>query len=98
MTEGRAHMGTIGEQIQEVEPHRRGLLPMAVIVGEFITMIFMDVKLLILNLPARASDLHDHGHVGCIDLEISNPTIVIEQLATKVSFPHLQVIHAYGAL
>ena len=51
---------------------------MAVIGGELIAVIFVDVELLILNLPARASDLDHHGHIDGVDVEIRHPTIVLE--------------------
>jgi hypothetical protein len=63
ITQRQDRMSNIGEQIQEVEHHREGLLAVTIIVRELIAVVFVDVELLILNLPPRTSDLHDHRHI-----------------------------------
>ena len=71
---------------------------MAVVVGEVIAVVFVDIELLILNLPARAPDLHHPRHIGRIDVQISNPTIMIEELPLGPVFPDLNIGHPHRAL
>jgi hypothetical protein len=45
-------MGEERQEIEQIEHHRERLLPVPVVVLEFVAMIFLHVELLILNLPA----------------------------------------------
>jgi hypothetical protein len=49
--------------------------------GQLITMVFLHVALLMLALPARASDAHDLGNIIASDLQGGKPGIMIERLA-----------------
>jgi hypothetical protein len=67
-------------------------------VGELIAVVFVDIERLILNLPARASDLDDHGDSGGLDVQVGNPTIVLEQVPFGGLFPDFPLGHAHRAL
>lgn len=71
---------------------------MAVVVDELIGVVFVDIQRLMLNRPARASALDDHGDIGGIAVEVSNPTLVLEQGAACTVFPDLDSGHAHRAL
>ena len=71
---------------------------MAIVVGELIAVVFVDIELLILDLPARAPDLDHYPHIGRVDVQIGNPTIVIERLPAPVVFPDFHGGHAPLAL
>jgi len=64
---------------------------MAVVVGQLIAMVFVDLALLILNLPARAPDRDHHRDIGRVDIQIGNPTIVIEERPARRVFPDLDL-------
>jgi hypothetical protein len=49
--------------------------------GQCITVVFLHVALLMLDLPARASDAHDLGTIIASDLQVGTPGIMIELLA-----------------
>lgn len=64
---------------------------MAVVVGELIAVVFVDMELFILNLPARTANLDHPGDIGGVDVEVGNPTIGIEQLTARSVFPPLDI-------
>ena len=71
---------------------------MPIVVGEVIAVVLVDIELLILNLPARASDLHNHRDISCVHVQIGNPTVVIELLPLRVLFLDFHLGHPYRTL
>jgi len=54
---------------------------MTIVVRQLITVIFLHVELLILDLPTRAADAHNLGDIIGSDLKVGKPGIVIELFA-----------------
>jgi hypothetical protein len=67
---------------------------MTIVVGKVIAVVFVDIELLIFNLPARACDLHHRRDIGRVHVQIRNPTMVIELFALGVLFPDFDLGHA----
>jgi hypothetical protein len=49
--------------------------------GQRIPVVFLPVEVLMLDLPARASDAHDLGTILASDLKVGTPGIMRERLA-----------------
>lgn len=85
-------MGEERQEGEQIEHHRERLLPVPGVVFEFVAVIFLHVKLLILNLPARAPHAGNRrdGLVG--HDEISDPRIVRADRAIGTLFPDFQEV------
>jgi hypothetical protein len=71
---------------------------MAIVVGELIAMVFVDIELLILDLPARPPELYHHRHLAGVHIQVGNPTVMIELFALRVLVPDFHLVHAHGTL
>src|SRR5215510_7060151 len=62
---------------------------MPIVVFELVPMVFVHIEVLIFDLPARAPNAHDSGHIVRPDLEVREPGIVVELRTRAVVLPDL---------
>src|SRR5215510_3857503 len=62
---------------------------MAIVVLQFIAMVFLHIEVLIFNLPARSPNLDDCGHIRGLHLQVREPAIMVQERARAVAFPDL---------
>src|SRR5215470_4407185 len=58
----------------------------------------MDIELFILNLPTTSPDLDNHSDVLLIDIQVSDPTVMVEQFPFSIPLPDLDKIDLDFAL
>src|SRR5215831_14903513 len=58
----------------------------------------MDIELFVLNLPTTSSDPDNHRDVLLIDIQVRDPTVVVEQFPFSIPLPDLDKIDLDFAL
>src|SRR5215471_2949585 len=62
---------------------------MAIVVLEFIAVVFLHIEVLLFNLPARSPNPDDYGHIGGLHLKVREPAMMVQERARAVAFPDL---------
>jgi hypothetical protein len=87
-------MGEDGQEVEQIKHHRERLLPVPLVVLEFVALIVLHVELLSLNLPPRAADPHHRRDGLESHIEVGDPRIVRAPRPLRTLLPDCQGIHA----